>query len=337
MAAYQRALAEYEASAPGQTEIGATRARPGSVAAAVALYLASRTYGELAPATKNDRRCVLERLREDHGDRPFAELRRVHVEKMLDKIDAPHARKHFLKALRALVAACLPAGLIENDPTAGVRVKVPATGGFRCWSEDDVAQFEARHPVGTKERLAFALLLHTGQRRGDVVRMGRQHLRGGKLAVKQRKTGVALQIPLHSTLQEILASTPTTNMTFLTTSHGQPFAAHHFTRWFRAACAQALLPPGLTAHGLRKACCRRLAEAGCTTHEIAAVSGHASLAEVARYTKAASQKLLAEAAMMKSRGEQNERRTGKPESPELANLSQAIESKGPKTEQKRKT
>jgi integrase len=128
-------------------------------------------------------------------------------------------------------------------------------------------------------------LLFTGQRRGDVIRMGRQHVHDNWMKVRQQKTGASLDVPLDPALQEILAATPTSNMTFLTTSHGQPFAAHHFTTWFRAACRQAGLPPGLTAHGLRKACCRRLAEKGCTPHEIAAISGHASLAEVARYTK----------------------------------------------------
>lgn len=50
-------------------------------------------------------------------------------------------------------------------------------------------------------------------------------------------------------------------------------------------------------HGLRKAAARRLAEVGCTTNEIASITGHATLQEVARYTKAAEQKRLAQTAI----------------------------------------
>jgi integrase len=254
---------------------------------------------------------------------------------MLNWIESPFVRKNTLKALRCLVAACLPAGLIDNDRTIGVRVKVKATAGYATWTEADIAQFEAHHPIGTKERLAFGLLLFTCQRRGDVIRMGRQHLYydddgSMKMKVRQQKTGRPLELPVIPPLREAMAATPATNMTFLTTSHGQPFTANHFTTWFRKACREAGLPPGLTAHGLRKACCRHLAEAGCTAHQIMAISGHMSLTEAARYTKDAEQKRLASEGMNALEKEQNERKTGKPESPKLANLSQAIESKRPK-------
>jgi integrase len=81
------------------------------------------------------------------------------------------------------------------------------------------------------------------------------------------------------------------------TLRGKPFDPHAFTPWFGEACKAAGLPRECTFHGLRKAACRRLAEAGCTVHEIAAISGHASLREVERYTKAADQAKLARAAM----------------------------------------
>jgi integrase len=89
-------------------------------------------------------------------------------------------------------------------------------------------------------------------------------------------------------------------MTFLTTATGKPFTAAGFGNWFRDMCDEAGLH-GFSAHGLRKAACRRLAEAGCTMHEIAAISGHRSLSEVQRYTKAADQEAMAEAAMAKVR------------------------------------
>ncbi len=207
-------------------------------------------------------------------------------------------RREWLKVLRGLIATAMPAGLIGYDPTLGIRnPKLRATGGFKTWSEEEIAQFEAIHPIVSHARLAFGLSLYTGQRRGDVIRMGRQHVRAGFLQVRQEKTSAVLEIPLHPALQEILAAHPAEHLTFLTTRAGEPFTAAGFTGWFRDRCREAGLPLGLSAHGLRKATCRRLAEAGCSANQIAAISGHATLREVERYTKAASQKRMAAAAM----------------------------------------
>ncbi len=123
--------------------------------------------------------------------------------------------------------------------------------------------------------------------------MGRQHVRVGFLQVRQAKTGAILEIPLHPALQEILAAHPAEHLTFLTTQAGQPFTAAGFTGWFRDRCKEAGLPLGLSAHGLRKATCRRLAEAGCSASQIAAISGHRTLKEVQRYVAAADQKRMA--------------------------------------------
>jgi integrase len=174
-----------------------------------------------------------------------------------------------------------------------------SSGGHHTWTEDEIERFEAQHPVGSRERLALALLLYTGQRRGDVIRLGYQHVRGGVLSVRQEKTGTELSIPLHPRLAEIIAGTQRENLTFLVTKRGGPFGAVPFSTWFRKACNAAGLPSRCCAHGLRKAAARRLAEAGCSTFEVAAITGHASLRELERYTKAVAQGKLAASAMAK--------------------------------------
>jgi integrase len=117
------------------------------------------------------------------------------------------------------------------------------------------------------------------------------------LHVRQQKTGAALALPVHPDLRAVLDAVPADRLTFLQTLRGQPFTAHAFSDWFGKACDAAGLSSACTFHGLRKAACRRLAEAGCTVHEIKAISGHASLHEVERYTRAADQLKLARAAM----------------------------------------
>jgi integrase len=168
---------------------------------------------------------------------------------------------------------------------------------LRSWDEDEIAQFEAVHPIGSKARLALALGLYTAQRRSDVIRIGRQHIRDGVLTVRQQKTGAQLAIPVHSDLQTIIDASPGGPFTLLTTPRDKSYKGDDFTDQFRRWCDAANLPEHCVFHGLRKAACRRLAEAGCTVHEIAAISGHKSLKEVERYTKGVDQARLARAAL----------------------------------------
>ena len=185
----------------------------------------------------------------------------------------PSAARNLLRVLKVLMAHCISNRMRDDDPTQGIRTPKIKTEGYTPWSEQDVATFEARHPIGSRARLALALLLYTGQRRGDVIHIGRQHIRDGVLHLRQRKTGAVLAIPVHPILQSILNATPSDHLTFLTTRGGSPFSPAGFGNLFRDWCNQAGLPKGLSAHGLRKACCTRLAEAGCSEKQIASISG----------------------------------------------------------------
>jgi integrase len=297
-------MAAYELALAGQTriEIGASRTKPGTIAALTVAYFNSIAFRSLAFETQRTRRNILERFRAEHGDKRLALLQREHVVRMLGgMISKPAAARNWLNTVRAMMEFAVSEGMRQDNPARNVKNPKVKTEGFTTWSEENIAAFEWAHPIGTRARLALAVLLYTAQRRGDVVRLGRQHIRDGALHVHQQKTGASLIIPLHSELRKILNKTPTKNMTFLTTREGKPFTAAGFTNWFRECCNEAKLPNGLSAHGLRKAACRRLAEAGCTAHEIMSISGHASLREVQRYTAAADQARMARAAMEKAK------------------------------------
>jgi integrase len=160
----------------------------------------------------------------------------------------------------------------------------------------EVAQFEAHHAIGTKPRLALALLLYTAQRRSDVIGMGKQHIGGDSIAVRQQKTDTPLMIPIHPELATILATVPRTNMTFLITERGAPFTAAGFGNWFRDQCNAAGLRQ-CSAHGLRKCAATRLANAGASNEQIKAITGHRSDSALAPYVKAADQQRLARQAL----------------------------------------
>jgi integrase len=272
------------------------RSKPGSVSEGVAGYYLSQSFRGLTGGTPAKRRGILERFREQHGHRQLATLPRDFVVALLDTM-TPHEAKNWLVAFRHFLRWGLEHKLLRDDPTLNIKVKLPKSDGFHTWTEDEIATFEARWPVGSKPRLALALGLYTAQRRGDVVHIGRQHIRDGVLTLRQRKTGVTLAIPVHPDLASIIAATPVGHLTLMVTQSGKSYSANDFSEMFRTWCDAAELPPECTFHGLRKAACTRLADAGATAHEIMAISGHQTLVEASRYTKRADQARLARAAM----------------------------------------
>jgi integrase len=304
MAAYAAALAETP-----PVQVGASRTIAGSVDAMTVGYLMSAAFRNLAPASQAQYRRILDGLRRDHGDRSISTLGRRHVVVMLDaKAAAPAAARDFLRCLRLLVRYAIDIGVCSDDPTAGVRVKMPKSDGFLTWTEDHIAAFELAYPVGTKQRLALALLLNTALRCADVVRVGRGHVRGGSLHITQQKTGTPLEIPITTELATAVNAVPSEHVVVLVNERGKAFTAKGFGKWFAKQCERIGLK-GLSAHGLRKAACRRLAEAGCSVNEIAAISGHRSLNEIARYTRAADQARMARNAMARTA---RQHRSGKP-------------------------
>lgn len=295
MEAYQDALDE--ASKP-RSDIGAPRTTAGTVSALIAAFYLSSRFKQLAPVTQQTYRNRLERFRVAHGEKRWAHIQTVHIRTLIDGVaDRPGVANELLKTIRTIARFAVERGFRADDPTHGLKTLRAKTDGFATWSEADIVKFEAHFGLETRQRLAMALLLYTGQRRGDVVRMGRKHVREGVLTIVQSKTSTEVAIPMHPDLAAAIATGPVGLSHFLVTEFGKPFTANGFGNWFRDAVDAAGLPKGLSAHGLRKAACRRLAEAGCSSHEIMSISGHKSLQEVERYTRAANRERMAQTAM----------------------------------------
>jgi integrase len=290
MAAYQAALD----AAP--KPIGIDRSKPGSLSAAIAEFYESRAFRSLTGGTPAKRRAILEKFRDKHGPKPISLLPEDFIRGMLDTM-APHAGRNWLKAIRHFIRWAVERKLIASDPTWGVKVKVPQSDGHRPWTPEEVSTFEACHPRGSKARLALTIGLCTALRRSDAVRLGRQHIRDGVVAIATQKTKVALRLPVLPELQAAIDATPTGQLTLLVTKTGKSYGANDFSEQFRAWCDAAGLPADLSFHGLRKTALTKLADAGCTAHEIMAVSGHKSIKLAEHYTRSADQARLARAAM----------------------------------------
>lgn len=281
-----------------------SRAGAGSLDALAASYLRSRIYSGLADSTRADRRRVLDRLRVKAGKVQVAAIEPRHVKADLAALEDSPAN-HRLKCWRALMAHAIEQGWREDDPSAKIPKRKTSGESYHSWTEDEIERFKVRHPHGTKARLMLEMILATGQRISDIAVMGRQHVRNGRISVKQKKTGVALSIPIGGDLRRELDLLPPTQLTFLLTEYDKPFALKGLGQWWRKRCDEAGLNHW-SAHGGRHAVGRRLAEAGCTAHEIMAILGHKTLAEAQRYTTAAAQDGLADTAIAKTERKQKD-------------------------------
>ena len=241
MAAYEAAMA---GEPPPQVILRPT-AKSGSMAALAASYFASATYRSLKPRTQTRYNNTIERLcalKDKNGvvlgTLGAATLRPDHARSIMGTKEKPDAANILRRVLRGLMQHAIEIGLRDDDPTRDVKaVRRKNQDGYHSWSDDEIAQFEARHPIGGKARLALALLLYTGQRRSDVVTMGRQHVdKHGAIRVVQFKTGAALTIPIHPDLRAIIDATPSDHLTFLTLATGRSFSSEGFGQWFRQRC-----------------------------------------------------------------------------------------------------
>lgn len=294
MDAYQAALA----GAREPVEVGASRTVPGTVNACIVAFYKSLAFTKNKPITRQTDRNILEAFRARHGDKRIALMERRHVlQAIAEKADKPAAQRNLLRVLRVLLNFAVEERMRRDNPALGIKLKAQPTTGFHSWTEDELRQYEARHPIGTKARLALAILFYTTQRRSDVVRLGPPNIRGERLQFVQSKTGTPMNIPIAEPLAEVLAATTMVGVTtFLVTDYGKPFTPAGFGGWFRDRCDEAGLPH-CTAHGLRKAFLRRMAEAGCGEDYIASISGHRNMDEIRTYVRAANKARMADAGM----------------------------------------
>ena len=297
MAAYSMALAMI----PGIAEIGASRTSPGTINALAVDYYHSQEWKDLSADTRKKRWRIIERFRAKHGDKRVALLRREHIETMLAAITKPSVKRDWFKAIRGLLRQAVPT-MLKVDPTEGIAsIKIPKSKGHHTWTDDEIEQYRAYWPLGTQQRLVMEFALETASRKGEVVRLGPQHVRNGRIRIERTHGSEDVDIPISQELQAACDAMPKSHLTYIVTAYGEPRSKYglgnDFAKWATAA--------GLSArcrlHGLKKSAMRRLAEAGNTAHELMAISGHKTLAEVQRYTSAADKKQLAETGMAKMR------------------------------------
>lgn len=307
---YEAAALEYQTGR--KMGAGAARTIPRSINDLVASWYASPEWKGLADLTKATYRGVVEPFRTKHGDKPVDRLERRHVMGFLaEKSETPSAANNLRKRLAQMLDHAIALDWIKANPARLTKAyKVPG-GGFHAWDEGEIARFFEVHEPGTMAHRAVTLMLYTGAARVDAVKLGPMNMKAGRLEYRRQKTaktnGVLVSIPVHPDLADVVANCAT-DRTFLATAYGKSRSPDGLGNLMRDWCDKAGLLE-CSAHGLRKACARRLAEAGATAHEIMAVTGHKTLAEVQRYTETAMREGLADSAHAKLLSRPNREQT----------------------------
>lgn len=292
-------MAEYHAARNAKKPSAADRFPAGTFHALIESYYKSQKWKRMGVDYQRVRTNALERFRLKHGDKPVAALQARHIAGWMDELsDTPHAANDLRKMLVQLMKHAILLGLRETNPAEVVEVIETDSEGYHCWTEAEIAQFDARWPVGSRERLAKELLLYTALRRKDMVIVGKQNRSkdGLKLILRHTKNKSETTIRILPPLAVALNAIDHNHLTYLVTESGKSFSAAGFGNWFRERCNLAGLPH-CSAHGLRKAMARRLAEAGATTLEGRAVTGHKSDAMFTHYAAAASRESMADRAL----------------------------------------
>jgi site-specific recombinase XerC len=304
MAAYAAALNTNVAP-----ELGADRTKPGTVGALVVRYYQSAEWNDLKHNTRKCRKGIIERFREQHGGKQVATLERHHIEQMMAQITLPHQRRRWLITIKLLLASAIPT-MRRDNPAVGIAgVKIAKTRGYHTWEDHEIAQYRAHWPLGTQERLVMEFALEAVSRRVEVLRLGPQHVRNGRIRIERVKGSREVDIPLTPELAAAIDAMPKVHLTFIVSQWGKPYTADALGKLFGRWATEAGLPKRCRLHGLKKGGMRRLAESGGTAHELMAISGHKTLAEVQRYTEEADRKKLADSGTRK-----------RTENAELANL-----------------
>ena len=281
----------YERKAPLRPRVA-----PDSVGALAAAYRASPEWLGLAASTRRAYSVYLKEIDRLQAE-PVAAITRRMLLSLRDAIAATRgagASTGFLHTVSALFTWAVHREWVTHSPAHLIR---PLPGGHLTawtWAQAQHAMSVLPEPC----RRVVVLATYTGQRRGDLIALPWSAYDGKVLRLKQQKTGVRLVVPVHPDLRAELDAwrRGATSTIILTTDRGLPWRGQHLSRMLPLALGRIDLPP-LGVHGLRKLAATRLAEFGCSMHEIASITGHKSLSMVQLYTSSVDQERLALSAM----------------------------------------
>lgn len=296
---YKSALAELQGIIPPKPKTG--KLIEGSFAWLLKQYFNSINWHNLAKDTKKQRELILMKVCDTIRDIPYREIRKTHIIAGVERRkEMPAAAQNFLKALNGLFNWAIEQGLLESNPALGVK-KPPLKNkdGLPTWIEEDIEKYYHKWHHGTHERVWIDVLLYTGLRRGDAVRIGWKDVKDNIIHLKTEKSQFKTDVflPILPELAKTLKTGPIGDETFICGKKGTKFTKESFGHAFLKACTQAGI--NKSAHGLRKLAATRAANSGATVPQLKALFGWTNDNMASLYTKSADRKKLALEAIKK--------------------------------------
>lgn len=316
--AYQRAILGQTPPVVRHPNAGA----PKSLKAAYRILKDSAEWKALDDRSRTRYRQTLERVLTkkagavELGDGPVEHLKRGHIKKILSEFShTPHMERIVLVCLRKLIMVAMDEEWIDSDPTYKIS-RAPKTDGHKAWTPEVMAKYEARWPIGTRQRTAYALALWLGNRVSDVTRLKWSDLITKHIVTddevrsiegfefvqfkgRKIKGGRRIFLPMTPMLERELAPLSRDTETVLVTSRGGAYGDNSLSTRMADWCQAADIEAGYTMHGLRKALGVKLAEADASTRQLMETLGHSNIAFAELYSREASQMRLAVQAMDK--------------------------------------
>ncbi|OYW52363.1 MAG: hypothetical protein B7Y80_19605 [Hyphomicrobium sp. 32-62-53] len=299
---FHRAYAEALAG----TQIQSSKALPpGTTAAMIADYKRSPEYTGLAVKTQTDYARQLDHLGKAVGPYPAKDIRRANIVKLRNKLATKGNRTAdlFISVVCRAFRVGMDLGYVDQNPAADIS-RINKAQSFKAWPKSARDTFEASSPPEAL-LVAHMLGLYTSLRLGDVLRLTWANYQDGCFVTRHTKsmelaglTDGEDYIPAARPLRELLERLPKTSMMIVARADGRKWNERHFSAVFRDHL-DAIGLDHLHFHGLRKTTAKALAEAGATSKEIAAITGHRTLSMVELYTEQAEQKKLAKSVISK--------------------------------------
>lgn len=296
---------EYQAALTGSPRPKKNAPTTGTLAWLIARYRETSVWAALSAATRRQRENIFLHVLKAAGDKPYARINREAILAGRERRAAtPAQARNFLDAMRGLFRWATKAGMVKTDPTAGAENPPRTKGnGFIPWTEDHVAAYQHKWPIGTRQRVWLDVLLYTGLRRGDAVQFGRPHVRNGvgQITTEKGKDATTVTLPILPELAATIKAGPCGDLTFIAGERGAPLTKESFGNLFRQACEAAGIPG--SAHGVRKLAATRAANAGASVAQLEAIFGWHGGTMASLYTRSADRRRLSIEAMHKLGGQ----------------------------------
>lgn len=252
---------------------------------------------EMADSSQATYRNIIERFRAKNGTKDARKVTAANIAKRIAGMaDTPAAANNLRKTLSRLHKHAVLLGWRTDNPVEVTQGFKKKGEGFHCWTDEELAAFDAKWPIGTRERLAKELLLGTALRKSDVLTVGKANRKGDRLILNHGKNDSDTNIKMSAAMIAAINACPSKGPTYIETQFGKPFSPTGFYNWFKRGCVKAGIP-NCSPHGLRKAISRLIAESGKTVMEGRAVTGHKTDKEFLRYAEQANKAKMADSAM----------------------------------------